>query len=166
MEQGRIMNRIPDSAFQKPLNFVAFGFGSGVAPVAPGTFGTLLAIPFFLLFAHLSLALYLLMLLVFSVFSTWLLTRVSVEIGEHDHTGMNLDEFVGYFFTMIAVPPTALNILIGFVLFRLFDIWKPYPISWVDKNVHGGFGMIFDDILAGLVSCIILQVLLHFFHMS
>lgn len=154
------VNRIPESAFQKPLNFIAFGFGSGIAPVAPGTFGTLFAIPFFVLLSHLPLIMYLLVVLLLTCFSSWLLGKISEEIGVHDHTGMNLDEFIGYFFTMIAVPSTWLNIVLGFILFRLFDVWKPFPISWVDKHMMGGFGMVFDDILAGIISCIILHILM------
>lgn len=149
----------PASVWRNPVHFVAFGFGSGAAPFAPGTFGTLAAIPFYLLLQYLPLGSYLLVLVVAFVVGCWLCEITSRDIGVHDHGGIVWDEFVGFWITMIAAPPGWLWIVIGFALFRLFDILKPWPIRWVDKQVHGGFGIMLDDVLAGLFALAALQLL-------
>jgi len=156
-------SQIPEKIWHEPLYFIAFGLGSGAMPVAPGTFGTLLAIPFYLLLQNLPLYAYLLFLIVFTVFSSWLSDRISREIHVHDHPGMNIDEFVGFFVTMTAAPHGLGWIILGFLLFRLFDIWKPWPIDIIDEKVHGGFGMVLDDIFAGIFAMIIIQYLKVYF---
>jgi phosphatidylglycerophosphatase A len=150
---------IPKAVWTNPLYFIAFGFGSGAMPIAPGTFGTLLAIPFYLLLRPLPLYAYLVVVLAFIIFSIWVSDRVSREIHVHDHQGMCIDEFAGFFVTMIAAPHDWPWIVLGFFLFRLFDIWKPWPIRWIDEKVQGGFGMILDDVVAGLFAMCIIQVL-------
>ena len=152
---------IPQKVWTNPLYFIAFGFGSGAAPVAPGTFGTLMAIPFYLLLQPVPLIPYVIFVLLFIAFSSWLCSKVSNEIHIHDHPGMCIDEFAGFFVTMINAPAGLGWLILGFLLFRLFDIWKPWPIGWIDEKVHGGFGMILDDVVAGLFACAIIQVL-HF----
>ena len=97
--------------------------------------------------------------LVITLASMWICDRVSREIGVEDHQGMCLDEIVGYLVTMIGVPLGFTWIVIGFILFRLFDIWKPWPIDYIDQKLHGGVGMILDDVLAGVYSMIILHIL-------
>ncbi len=149
----------PASVWRNPIHFVAFGFGSGAAPVAPGTFGTLAAVPFYLLLQYLPLGSYLLVLVVAFAVGCWLCDITSRDIGVHDHGGIVWDEFVGFWITMIAAPPGWLWIVIGFALFRLFDILKPWPIRWVDKRVHGGFGIMLDDVLAGIFALAALQLL-------
>lgn len=148
---------VPARVWRSPLYFIAFGFGSGAAPVAPGTAGTLVAALFYLLLRHLPLSMYLAFTFVFSLFSIWLLDKISREIAVHDHPGMCLDEFAGFFVTMIYAPQGLLWIVLGFLLFRFFDIVKPWPIRWLDEHVHGGFGMVIDDIAAGLFSLLVLQ---------
>jgi len=155
---------IPQIVWENPLYFVAFGLGSGTIPVAPGTFGTLMAIPFYLLLAPLPLIYYLIIVFLFIIISSWISERVSRDIAIHDHPGMCIDEFAGFFVTMIHAPHGLPWILLGFILFRLFDILKPWPISWIDEKVHGGFGMVLDDIVAGLVSCAIIQFVSFLFH--
>lgn len=150
---------IPQSVWQNPWHFIAFGFGSGALPVAPGTFGTLLAIPFYLAIAHLSHGVYLAIVLITIIASIWLCEKVSREIHIHDHQGMCIDEFVGYLVTMYAAPHGFKWVLIGFLLFRLFDIWKPQPIKYMDEKIPGGAGMILDDVAAGVYSCIIIHIL-------
>lgn len=150
---------LPDAIWQDPLYFFAFGLGSGAIPFAPGTFGTLLAIPFFLLLQPLPLVAYIIFVILFIVASSWICDRVSHDIHEHDHPGMCIDEFAGFFVTMIDAPAGWGWILLGFLLFRLFDIWKPWPIRFIDKNVHGGFGMVLDDIVAGIFAMLIIQIL-------
>jgi len=153
-----IVPPIPDSIWKNPIHFVAFGFGSGAIPVAPGTFGTLMAIPFYLALSHTSSLFYLAILLIITWGSIWICNKTSLDLGVHDHQGMCLDEFVGYFVTMFHAPQGWSWILFGFILFRIFDIWKPWPIRLVDEKIHGGFGMILDDILAGVYSCIVIQL--------
>ena len=145
-----------------PIHFLAFGFGSGLAPFAPGTFGTLAAIPLYLLMQSLSLPIYLAITAIVCVVGVWICGKSSEKLGVHDHSGIVWDEFAGYFVTMIAAPAGWLWILIGFALFRLFDIWKPWPISVLDKQVHGGLGIMVDDILAGIFALVCLQALAYF----
>jgi len=145
-----------------PNHFFSFGFGSGLAPKAPGTFGTLAAVPIFWLIQDLSWPIYLSWLLVTFALGVLWCERSSKALGVHDHGGIVWDEFVGYWITMFMAPKGWLWILIGFVLFRLFDIVKPWPINWLDKKVEGGFGIMIDDVLAGIYALVCLQLLAHF----
>ena len=154
------MNKAPASVWRNPVHFLAFGLGSGAAPKAPGTFGTLAAVPLWYLMAQGSLMLYLSLTLAAFVIGIWLCGRTSRDQGVHDHGGIVWDEFVGYWITMIAVPVNWIWALAGFILFRLFDIWKPWPIRPVDRRVHGGLGIMLDDVLAGVLAGLVLQGLL------
>ncbi|WP_426415964.1 phosphatidylglycerophosphatase A family protein [Aestuariirhabdus sp. LZHN29] len=149
----------PASVWRNPVHFVAFGFGSGAAPVAPGTFGTLAAVPLYLLLQYLPLTQYLLVVVVAFVVGCWLCDITSRDIGVHDHGGIVWDEFVGLWVTMIAAPPGWIWIVVGFALFRLFDILKPWPIRWLDRRVGGGFGIMVDDLLAGVFAWVVMQLL-------
>jgi phosphatidylglycerophosphatase A len=146
--------------WQNPIYFLAFGFGSGLMPYAPGTWGTMVAIPLYLLLMPCSLPIYLTLIMLFLIVGIWLCDKVSSELTMHDFPGIVWDEIVGYLLTMTAVPATMSWIIIGFLLFRLFDIWKPFPISWVDKKVTGGLGIMLDDVLAALPAWLILQSLI------
>ncbi len=126
-------------------------------PKAPGTFGTLSAIPLYFLMNDLSLWWYVLITILITLIGIYLCAYTSKALGVHDHGGIVIDEIAGYLITMIAVPLDWLWVITGFVLFRLFDIFKPWPISWIDKNIQGGFGIMLDDVLAGLFSLFILQ---------
>lgn len=145
-----------------PTHFLAFGFGSGLAPIAPGTFGTLVAIPLFLLMQPLALPWYLLIVLAITVFGIWLCGTSAKELGLHDPAGIVWDEIAGYLVTMIAAPVGWKWIIIGFLLFRLFDIWKPWPVNIADKKLEGGLGIILDDIIAGIYALIVLQLIAYF----
>jgi phosphatidylglycerophosphatase A len=146
---------------KNPIHFLAFGFGSGLAPFAPGTFGTLIAIPLYLLMLNFSFSMYLLLVAIVCIIGVWICDKSSKMLGVHDHSGIVWDEFAGFFITMIAAPAGWIWIVAGFALFRLFDIWKPWPISWLDKKVEGGLGIMIDDIVAGIYALICLQ-LIHF----
>lgn len=145
-----------------PTHFLAFGFGSGLAPFAPGTFGTLVAIPLFLLIQPLALPWYLLIVLAITLFGIWLCGASAKELGLHDPAGIVWDEIAGYLVTMIAAPTGWKWIIIGFILFRLFDIWKPWPINIADKKLEGGLGIMLDDIIAGIYALIVLQLIAYF----
>lgn len=145
------------SLFAHPANFFALGGGLGLAPKAPGTFGTLLGIPLLFLMPQ-NLAAYLVVVLVLFAFGVWCCHVCARELGVHDHPGIVWDEVVGYLITMVMLPRTALWVLAGFVVFRIFDIVKPWPISWVDRQVHGGLGIMLDDVLAAVFSVLLLQI--------
>lgn len=157
------MSSIPSGSLKNPLHFLALGFGSGLAPKAPGTFGTLAAIPIVVALSFFSPTVYVvvLFLVVFSGF--WICGKTAEDWGVHDHSAIVWDEIAGYMLTMLFVPLSWENLLIGFVLFRLFDIAKPFPISWLDKNVSGGTGIMVDDLLAGVFAAVLLQLCLVFF---
>ncbi|WP_019529592.1 phosphatidylglycerophosphatase A [Dasania marina] len=144
-----------------PIHCLAFGFGSGLAPKAPGTFGTLMAVPLYLVLMQLPLLGYVLLLLVSFIVGVYLCGKTADDLGVHDHPGIVWDEFVGFWITMLLAPAGWLWLLIGFVLFRLFDIWKPWPINVLDKNMETGLGIMLDDVLAGVYAFICLQGLVY-----
>jgi phosphatidylglycerophosphatase A len=150
-------NAVPKSVFRNPVHFLAFGLGSGAAPFAPGTCGTLAAVPLYLLLAQLSLPLYLLVLVLAFGAGIALCGRTSRDLGVHDHGGIVWDEFVGFWLTMVAAPAGWQWLLAGFLLFRLFDILKPFPISYLDRHIHGGLGIMLDDAVAGSFAWFVLQ---------
>ncbi len=149
------------TVWQNPIHFVAFGFGSGTFPFAPGTIGTLFAIPFYLFMRDWSPLVYLAVVLVAIVIGIWICSVTEKVLGVHDYSGMNFDEFTGYWVTMFMAPHHWQWVATGFLLFRLFDIWKPWPINWLDRYVGGGFGVMVDDLLAGVYAWVVLQVLVH-----
>ncbi|MFK7159723.1 phosphatidylglycerophosphatase A [Marinospirillum sp. MEB164] len=149
-------NQVPASVWRHPVHFLAFGLGSGAAPWAPGTFGTLAAVPLYFLLAQLTPVLYVLLTLLAFLLGCWLCGKTSRDIGVHDHGGIVWDEFVGYWITMAFLPVNWIWALAGFILFRFFDIIKPWPIRWLDQRVSGGFGIMIDDVLAGIYAWIIL----------
>ncbi|MGJ8691919.1 MAG: phosphatidylglycerophosphatase A family protein [Thalassotalea sp.] len=140
-----------------PVQFLALGFGSGLAPKAPGTFGTLAAVPLFILCHYLSNINLALLIVVMAVVGIYLCGKTAEAVGVDDHPAIVWDEFVGFFITMYFSPVTWATLLVGFLLFRFFDILKPWPISIADKKLHGGFGIMLDDILAGLAALAIMQ---------
>jgi phosphatidylglycerophosphatase A len=135
-----------------PIHFLALGFGSGLLPKAPGTYGTLAAIPLYLLLAPSSISVYLAVVIIMSIAGIYICGKAAEDAGVHDHGAIVWDEIVGFLITMFMVPLTWQSIVVGFVLFRIFDIFKPWPISFIDKNVHGGLGIMLDDVLAGIAA--------------
>lgn len=153
------MNPAPRPVLRNPVHLLAFGFGSGLAPKAPGTFGTLAAIPFFLLLQQLPLAAYALALVLAFGLGIWICEKTAHDLGVHDHGGIVWDEFVGLWITLFVAPPGWWWIVVGFLLFRFFDIVKPFPISWLDRRVTGGLGIMIDDAVAGSFAWFCLQLL-------
>ena len=140
--------------------FIATGFFSGYLPKAPGTWGSLAAIPLWLLFSYLSPWSYGLMLAVV-FFLGWFVTGEAEKIlDERDPGCAVIDEFFGMFITLFDAPRSLSVVIAAFLLFRLFDIWKPFPISWIDRRVNGGLGIMLDDAMAGLYAFIALRILL------
>lgn len=147
------------SVWTNPIHFLAFGFGSGLSKFAPGTCGTLVAIPLYLLIQDLPLLYYSLILLVATLIGVWLCDVTEKAIGIHDYSGIVWDEICGYGLTMLAAPKGWLWVILGFFLFRLFDIWKPWPIDWIDRKVKGGLGVMVDDLMAAVYAWIVLQLI-------
>lgn len=155
--------KLPRSIWTNPIHFVACGFGIGALPLMPGTYATLAAIPLYLLIAKLPLTIYITITIALNILGIWLCGVTNRDFGTKDHPAAVWDEIAAFLIVMIGVPVTWYYIVLGFALFRLFDIWKPGPIGWVDRNVHGGLGVMLDDILAALFSLVILQVIVFLF---
>ncbi len=147
-----------ETVFRHPVRCLAFGFGSGLSPHAPGTAGTLVAVPLYLLLSLLPESVYAALILLAFVAGIYLCGRTARDLEVHDHPGIVWDEFVGYWITMLAAPSGWTWLLFGFVLFRLFDIVKPWPIRRIDHSVPGGLGIMLDDVLAGCYALVVMQV--------
>lgn len=143
--------------WRNPIHLIAAGFGSGLAPRAPGTFGTLAAlIPWWPLH-FLPTPIYWIIIGAGFVVGIYICGKTARDLRTHDHGAIVWDEFIGLWIALAWVPTSSVWIGVGFLLFRLFDIWKPWPIRWCDQHVHGGFGIMFDDILAGVTALAVLQ---------
>lgn len=150
----------PKQILTDPILFLAFGFGSGLVKKAPGTFGTLAAVLLYGLIIQGGNLVYSLMTVIACVGGVWVCGKAAEALGEHDFKGIVWDEVAGYLVTMWLIPFSGQAVLMGFVLFRFFDILKPWPISWADRRIHGGLGIMLDDVLAGILANLILQALL------
>lgn len=155
--ESKMANLAPRSVWTNPVHFLAFGLGSGAAPVAPGTSGTLAAMLLYWLAPPLPPLVYGAILVVTTMIGIWLCGRTSKDLGVHDHGGIVWDEFVGYWITMFMAPAGVVWMFVGFALFRVLDIAKPWPIRWADEKVEGGLGIMLDDVIAGILACLCLQ---------
>jgi phosphatidylglycerophosphatase A len=142
----------PKQILSDPVLFLAFGFGSGLSRKAPGTWGTVAAIPVYWLFAQADMLVYSLLTISVMLTGVMICGAAAEKLGEHDFSGIVWDEIAGYLVTMWLVPFTWQAVVLGFVLFRVFDILKPWPIKWVDQHVQGGLGIMLDDVLAGILA--------------
>lgn len=142
-----------------PAHCLSLGFGSGLSPVAPGTCGTLVGIPLYLLLRDMYLPYYLTAIAGLFLLGIYLCGKTSAALGSQDPGAIVWDEIVGYLCTMAQAPRGWVWILAGFMLFRAFDILKPWPIAWMDQRVKGGFGIMLDDLAAGIYSLICLQLI-------
>ena len=140
---------------KKPTHLLATWFGIGLLRPAPGTWGSLAGTILWFLLPNSHSWIWLILPL-FIFLSWYVCAAVNKDSDSEDHSSIVIDEVAGMLVALAFVPHTALAYFGAFVLFRLFDIWKPWPISWVDKNIKGGWGILFDDILAGLFSGVIL----------
>lgn len=150
---------------QRPVCFLGFGFGSGLAPKAPGTFGTLPALPLTALCLALGIEGGWLVLLcaVLFVLGIWICNQTEAALGVHDYGGIVWDEIVAMMLILAWVPASALWWGLAFVVFRFFDAVKPAPIKWFDQRVSGGFGVMLDDMIAALMSILVLQLCAYWF---
>ena len=143
--------------FTDPYHFVAIGFGSGLSPKAPGTAGSLAALPLFWLMSQCGWVIYGLIVVAVLVAGVFVCDRVARELNVKDPSSIVLDEFVGLWIALYLVPSDWYWVLAGFGLFRLFDVLKPWPVSYFDKHVDGGLGIMLDDVAAGLYAFALLQ---------
>ncbi len=153
-------NSVAHTVWRNPIHILSFGFGAGLSPVAPGTMGTLIAIPIYLLIATFSLEIYVLFVAMLFLVGCWASAQTAKALNVHDHPGIVIDEIVGYLITMLFIPIIWYWVILGFLLFRLFDIWKPWPISIADRQLKGGLGIMLDDVLAGLYSLLSLHIVI------
>jgi len=134
------------------------GLGLGLAPKAPGTFGTLLGLPLFWLMSGWAWVPYLAGTLAVTLVGWWAAEKAEADLGRHDAPEVVIDEVAGYLLTMFLAPALPWAMLWGFVFFRIFDILKPWPVSWADQKVPGGLGVMLDDLLAGLYGCLAMHL--------
>ncbi len=145
--------------FSHPLHCLSFGLGTGLSPKAPGTVGTLLGFPLYVTLTGLTVQAQWLALLVLFLLGIWCCAFTGRALGVSDHGAIVWDEVVAMAAVLMTVPHTWAWGLAAFACFRLFDIWKPFPINWVDARVKGGLGVMLDDVLAALLAVAVLALL-------
>lgn len=155
------MNKTPKSLWTNPIHFIACGFGIGAIPFAPGTFGTLLGVLIYLAMRHLPLVGYLAVVFAMNVVGIYLCGKVNRDWGTKDHPAAVWDEIAAFPITLIAMPWAWYWVLTAFILFRILDIAKPWPIYLLER-VKGGLGIMLDDIGAAVIVLIVLQLARHF----
>jgi phosphatidylglycerophosphatase A len=147
---------------RQPVHLFAFGFGAGLSPWAPGTFGTLIAIPIVVLVQQFGFMTHVVFAGAAILFGVYVCGESARRLDVHDHPGIVWDEIAGYAVTMLAAPAHWTWLLCGFVLFRILDIWKPWPIREADHSLPGGLGIMLDDVIAGLFAAAIMYGLKSF----
>lgn len=152
--------QLSDKILSNPIHFFSFGFGAGLSAYAPGTMGTLVAIPIYLVLVQFSPIIYLSFVTILFLVGCWASSRTAAALNAPDHPGIVIDEIVGFLVTMIFVPVTWYWIMLGFLLFRVFDIWKPWPISLADQHIRGGLGIMLDDLMAAIYSLLSLHTVI------
>ncbi len=135
----------PNFDAARPEHWLAYGFGAGLSPMAPGTIGTLVAIPLYLLLANLPTPVYVGAVVALIAVGVWACGKAVEGAADQDPPGIVWDEVVGFLVAMTAVPMGLAWIIMGFLLFRLFDIYKPWPVRWAQERFRGGLGIIADD---------------------
>jgi phosphatidylglycerophosphatase A len=139
-----------------PVNLLAFGLGTGLSPVAPGTVGTILGVVLAWLVQSLSIELQFMVAIALIVSGVWICGESAKRVGVHDHSGIVWDEIAAMYLILIVVPVSTPIWALAFALFRLFDIWKPWPIRDLDHRLHGGLGIMLDDLVAALYAALLL----------
>jgi phosphatidylglycerophosphatase A len=153
----------PNSTLQKRMKqfilFWATGLGTGYSPIAPGTLGTLITVPIYYFISNISSPIYEITLIGLFFLSVWISENAEVIFKKKDDRRIVVDEMMGFLITMLWIPKTFYFVLIGFLLFRFFDIFKPFPIRLLERRLKGGFGVVLDDVLAGVYANIILHLI-------
>ena len=158
-EPGKAVLRPTIRHLADPVHCLALGFGAGLVPFAPGTFGSVVGLVFALAIAPLGFAWLLVATLAAIVAGLWICGESARRLGVHDHPAIVWDEVVGLLVTLLGTPPSWAGVATGFLLFRALDIFKPWPIYLIDRHVEGGLGIMLDDLLAGILSAFVLHLL-------
>jgi len=153
---------LPHPAGYRPHRWLAYGLGAGLFPWAPGTLGTLVAIPLYLLLRPLPLIGYVGLLSLLFLIGVWACGKTARELEAQDPSAIVWDEVLGFLLAMTAAPPGWPWLLAGFLLFRGLDILKPWPIGALDRKLQGGLGIMLDDVAAGAMTCGLLQAAVYF----
>lgn len=164
MNQQSTSSQSPKALLRHAAGWIASGFGSGFSPRAPGTVGSAAALLPWLWLRTLPLPYYALAVALAFAIGVWASTWVVRRSGVQDPQVVVWDEFVGVWIALAAAPPGWIWMLAGFALFRLFDIWKPWPVSWADEKLHGGLGVMLDDVFAGIYALLLMQLAAFFLH--
>lgn len=160
--QNVMLFKIPEgTSLKNPVHWLALGFGTGCSLTMPGTIGTMAGVIIYYFAQALSVWLYLFLVIILFIVGIWICQTTARDMGKHDHPAIVWDEIVGYLIAMSMAPDGWQWILGGFLVFRFFDIAKPWPISQVDKSVTGGLGIMLDDAIAALFSLAILQIMVY-----
>ncbi len=142
-----------------PAGWIATALGAGLVPGAPGTVGSVVALlPWWFLLRDLTPGAYAAVIIIGFALGVWACAVCERRLGTHDQGALVWDEVIGMWVTLFAVPAGWPWMVAGFVLFRLFDIWKPWPVRWADRKVGGGLGVMLDDVIAGAYALIVLQL--------
>lgn len=148
-------------SLRNPDHFFGLGFGAGLIPLMPGTFGSMAAIPLLIAMSHLSIFWFIFVTAMCTLIGIRFCQKTSDALGLHDHGSIVWDEIAGMMVVFIAAPINPVTLLLGFVLFRFFDILKPWPIRLFDRKIHGGFGIMLDDIVAGAMAGLCLHLIIY-----
>jgi len=147
---------------EKIIKVIATGFGSGFAPFAPGTAGTVIGIPLYFIFSPFPWPVYLLTILALSFLACYISQEAEILFGKKDPSAIVIDEIVGFLWAMLLITPTIVHIVLAFALFRFFDITKVFPARLCERRLPGGYGVVMDDIVAGIYANIVLQIMIKF----
>ena len=150
---------VSPAELKDPVVFLGLGLGSGLSPVAPGTMGTLITVPLVWYLQQQPYLVYLVVTALVLASGSWICGYSARKLGVHDHSAIVYDEVAGLLVTMLLAPAGWFWLMLGFLLFRFFDIVKPWPISYLDSKVHGGVGIMLDDVIAGIFSLCCLLII-------
>jgi len=149
------MQNLAREVVRDPVHWLAFGFGTGLLPIAPGTWASLFTAIVFWIVAPLPTVEFVIVIFLMFILGVWICGESARRIGVHDHGGIVFDEVVGMLLTLTVVSHEPVWIVVAFLLFRVADIWKPWPIRDVDHRMAGGLGIMLDDVLAAFYAALV-----------
>ncbi len=146
---------------ERAVLFLATGFFIGTVPFAPGTFGSIIGLPICFLISRLNILVAVICTILFILFAIWMAAAAEKVLKKRDAGAIVIDEIAGLIVTFVGIPLTLKTVIVGFIVFRAFDILKPFPIRFLEKKVAGGSGVVLDDVLAGLYGNLILRLAIY-----
>jgi phosphatidylglycerophosphatase A len=149
---------------QKSVMFLATGCFIGNISLAPGTFGSILGLPLCFFLSKINLLMAVLLTVIFIFFAVWIAQRAEKIVNTEDPGCIVIDEIAGILVTFTGLPFNVISVAFGFLIFRALDIWKPYPISWMERKLSGGVGIVMDDVAAGICSNLLLRSIFYFYN--